>query len=64
MKRFAMMAGLAATLCGAMAVAQPASNADAVPINAIQVVGTHNSYAIPADPRVMALMARTGSRLV
>ena len=57
MKRFAMMAGLAATLCGAMAVAQPASNADAVPINAIQVVGTHNSYAIPADPRVMALMA-------
>ncbi|ASY46363.1 hypothetical protein CJD35_15065 [Sphingobium xenophagum] len=40
-----------------MAVAQPASNADAVPINAIQVVGTHNSYAIPADPRVMALMA-------
>ena len=57
MKRFAMMAGLAATLCGAMAVAQPASNADAVPINAIQVIGTHNSYAIPADPRVMALMA-------
>nr|WP_314528792.1 Ca2+-dependent phosphoinositide-specific phospholipase C [uncultured Brevundimonas sp.] len=30
---------------------------DSLPINAIQVVGTHNSYALPADPRVMALMA-------
>lgn len=26
-------------------------------LNEIQVIGTHNSYAIPADPRVMALMA-------
>lgn len=26
-------------------------------INEIQVIGTHNSYAIPADPRVMAIMA-------
>lgn len=26
-------------------------------INEIQVIGTHNSYALPADPRVMALMA-------
>ncbi len=30
---------------------------DALTINQIQVVGTHNSYAMPADPRVMALMA-------
>jgi hypothetical protein len=26
-------------------------------INQIQVIGTHNSYALPADPRAMALMA-------
>ena len=26
-------------------------------INELQVIGTHNSYVIPADPRVMSLMA-------
>ena len=35
----------------------PAPSADSLQINQIQVVGTHNSYALPADPRVMALMA-------
>ena len=37
---------------------------DALLINQIQVVGTHNSYALPADPRVMALMAPRLSALV
>lgn len=37
---------------------------DALSINQIQVVGTHNSYAIPADPRVMALMAPRLSALM
>lgn len=30
---------------------------DDLPINRIQVVGTHNSYALPADSRAMAVMA-------
>lgn len=64
MKRFVTAASLAAALCGAIAAAQPVSNPDALPINAIQVVGTHNSYAIPADPRVMALMAPRLSALM
>ncbi|WHO37652.1 Ca2+-dependent phosphoinositide-specific phospholipase C [Sphingobium sp. AP49] len=37
---------------------------DALTINQIQVVGTHNSYAMPADPRVMALMAPRLSALM
>lgn len=37
---------------------------DALSINQIQVVGTHNSYAMPADPRVMALMAPRLSALM
>ncbi|WP_022680470.1 Ca2+-dependent phosphoinositide-specific phospholipase C [Sandarakinorhabdus limnophila] len=45
---------LVAALLPAAASAAPAIDP---PINAIQVVGTHNSYAIPADPRVMGLMA-------
>lgn len=64
MKRLVMGACLTAALCGAMAAAQPMSNPDALPINAIQVVGTHNSYAVPADPRVMALMAPRLSTLM
>ncbi|CAN5303220.1 phosphatidylinositol-specific phospholipase C1-like protein [soil metagenome] len=51
----------AVALLAGMAVAQGSNPGPApsetVPINAIQVVGTHNSYAIPADPRVMALMS-------
>ena len=46
-------------VCAAMALlprAAAAQEGDAVPINMIQVVGTHNSYAMPADPRVMQLM--------
>jgi hypothetical protein len=38
-------------------VMDSAARDDALSINQIQVVGTHNSYAIPADPRVMVLMA-------
>ena len=50
----ALVAGTAA----AQQAAQPAAPAEeALPINAIQVVGTHNSYALPADARTMALMA-------
>ncbi|ETI63231.1 hypothetical protein C100_14065 [Sphingobium sp. C100] len=41
-----------------------AAQDDALPINQIQVVGTHNSYALPADPRVMALMAPRLSALM
>lgn len=37
---------------------------DALSINQVQVVGTHNSYAMPADPRVMALMAPRLSALM
>jgi hypothetical protein len=49
---------LAATLLAGTALARDkADPAEAIPINAIQVVGTHNSYALPADPRVMKLMA-------
>lgn len=44
----------AAAFNSAVSTAAPVADP---PINEIQVVGTHNSYAIPADPRVMALMA-------
>ena len=52
-----------ALACTGLAMAQgkassaASTSSDATPINAIQVVGTHNSYALPTDPRVMALMA-------
>ena len=35
----------------------PRGQDESLPINAIQVIGTHNSYALPVDRRVMALMA-------
>lgn len=58
----------AATLLAGVAAAQGekpvAAPSDALPINQIQVVGTHNSYAIPADPRVTALMAPRLSALI
>lgn len=53
----------AASALGAGAAAAPpapdAALAEAADprLNEIQVIGTHNSYAVPADPRVMALMA-------
>jgi hypothetical protein len=56
----ALLAGVAAGQ-GTKSVAAPS---DFLPINAIQVVGTHNSYAMPADPRVMALMAPRLSALM
>lgn len=49
----ALLAGTAA----ARESGATAASADSLQINQIQVVGTHNSYALPADPRVMALMA-------
>ncbi len=62
MKNYIIGSLAAAALLTGVAVAQgpnpdAALSQDALPINQIQVVGTHNSYAIPADPRVMALMA-------
>lgn len=52
---------VARRLCVALAAAvlgsAAASAAPDPKINEIQVVGTHNSYAVPADPRAMALMA-------
>lgn len=62
MKRYIAGSLSAAALLTGVAVAQGPKPAAALPqdalkINQIQVVGTHNSYAIPADPRVMALMA-------
>jgi hypothetical protein len=58
----ALTAATAALLASAAWGEAPANSAagtaqDDLPINAIQVVGTHNSYAIPADARVMATMA-------
>lgn len=41
-----------------------ASPVDSLRINQIQVVGTHNSYALPADARVMAMMAPRLSQLM
>ncbi|MFD1952198.1 Ca2+-dependent phosphoinositide-specific phospholipase C [Sphingomonas arantia] len=57
---------LAAASLAGVAVAQGDDGAafDRLPINAIQVVGTHNSYALPADPRVMAMMAPRLSALM
>lgn len=59
--------GIAATMLAAGAAwgaMDGAPQDDALPINQIQVVGTHNSYALPADPRVMALMAPRLSALM
>lgn len=53
-----------AVAAGAEGPAPVGLSAETLPINAIQVVGTHNSYAIPADPRVMALMSPRLSALL
>ncbi|MGN5376083.1 MAG: hypothetical protein DI632_06705 [Sphingomonas hengshuiensis] len=59
-----MAAGaLALAAIAAAAIAQPAvkppraPGPDTLRLDQIQVVGTHNSYALPADPRVFALAA-------
>jgi hypothetical protein len=57
----ALLAGVAAAQ-GTNLAAPPSE--DSLQINQIQVVGTHNSYAMPADPRVMALMAPRLSALM
>lgn len=53
---------IAAAAIAMAAAAVPACGQDAAGgadprINEIQVIGTHNSYALPADPRAMDLMA-------
>lgn len=59
MKRMMMVGAIASALLATAASGDTVDNSDAesVPINAIQVVGTHNSYALPADPRAMAQLA-------
>lgn len=51
---------LLALAFAAAAAAQPAREApelpDSLPLNRIQVLGTHNSYSIGVDPRVLALL--------
>ena len=61
-RTFAGLASALALIAGTAAAQQaasppPSTSADDLPINAIQVIGTHNSYALPADPRTMALLA-------
>ncbi|WP_294278332.1 Ca2+-dependent phosphoinositide-specific phospholipase C [uncultured Sphingomonas sp.] len=46
-----------ALAAGALAQSAPRPADETLKLNQIQVVGTHNSYALPADPRVMAMMA-------
>ncbi|WP_159830890.1 Ca2+-dependent phosphoinositide-specific phospholipase C [Novosphingobium sp. TCA1] len=48
---------LASAAWGEAQETKPADAADGMPINRIQVIGTHNSYALPADPRTMTVMA-------
>nr|WP_295105741.1 Ca2+-dependent phosphoinositide-specific phospholipase C [uncultured Caulobacter sp.] len=50
----------ALALLAALALTAPAAaqdKIDALKLNQIQVVGTHNSYHLPADPRVLAYAA-------
>lgn len=54
MTRMFLLAGLLAAGAGA-ALAQPAPALEDLKLNQIQVVGTHNSYHLPADPRALAL---------
>lgn len=61
MSKHAMRAlPLLALAFAAAAAAQPAREApdlpDSLPLNRIQVLGTHNSYSIGVDPRVLALL--------
>jgi hypothetical protein len=48
---------LAASMLGLPAAIWAAGGREADPqINRIQVIGTHNSYQLPTDPRVLQLM--------
>ncbi len=54
-----LMTSLAALALASAAAAAPAPGpqpGDQLKLNQIQVVGTHNSYSQPADPRVFAVM--------
>lgn len=54
-----LMTSLAALALASTAAAAPAPSpqpGDQLKLNQIQVVGTHNSYSQPADPRVFAVM--------
>lgn len=55
-----MRAALLALLLASPALAAPD---DELRLNEIQVVGTHNSYQLPPDPRVLALMGPRMERL-
>lgn len=55
--RLILAVGAMALAAGALAQSGPRPADEALKLNQIQVVGTHNSYALPADPRVMAMMA-------
>lgn len=55
MKKWMMGAALALAACAS--VGQPSAvPANALRINEIQVLGTHNSYARPVDPRLLAIV--------
>ncbi|MDZ5645803.1 phosphatidylinositol-specific phospholipase C1-like protein [Nitrospirillum sp. BR 11828] len=69
MKHTVMAAALAGLAMMAAAQAAPAADEmagvpDTLKINQIQVLGTHNSYAMPADPRVLALAAPGFERMM
>ncbi len=55
--RLILAVGAMALAAGALAQSGPRPADETLKLNQIQVVGTHNSYALPADPRVMAMMA-------
>lgn len=55
--RLILAVGAMALAAGALAQSVPRPADETLKLNQIQVVGTHNSYALPADPRVMAMMA-------
>lgn len=58
--RFARAVLLGPIAIGAAAGAQPRQEAahlpDSLPINRLQILGTHNSYSLGVDPRVLALL--------
>ena len=57
-RRFAIVAGAVALATVAAArTTTPTDPAERLRLNQIQVVGTHNSYALPIDHRVLALAA-------
>ena len=53
-RRFAV-AGAFALSAGSAGSSAPADPAEQLRLDQIQVVGTHNSYALPIDRRVVAL---------